>query len=212
MIRENSGKIYRFKLEHELGFGYAQVEDFTDISKLSGRFVFVFDLWHKDKNTNKDVNEIVAAQTIFGPGSLFSFPNTRGKHSWKLVGQTSQYQLDKWPKRKSLTQGMIIQNKDWSQIGKWYVDDLANPKDTLVYQEYETLRSLETGILNDPSGVVIKVSMWKIIQQGGEVGNYYDLNELGNYNLYTQLVNTYFDRQTCNALLSKVEPPYKVRL
>ncbi len=30
MIKETSGKIYKFRLDHNLGFGYSIVYDFTD--------------------------------------------------------------------------------------------------------------------------------------------------------------------------------------
>ena len=33
MIKENSGKIYRFRLDHNLGYGFAEVYDFTDHSE-----------------------------------------------------------------------------------------------------------------------------------------------------------------------------------
>ena len=49
MITENSGKIYRFKLDHDLGFGFAEVYDFTDHSMFDGRLVYVYDKIDKIK-------------------------------------------------------------------------------------------------------------------------------------------------------------------
>ena len=42
MTAENSGKVYRFKLDYNLGLGFAEVYDFTDLSMFDGRDVYVY--------------------------------------------------------------------------------------------------------------------------------------------------------------------------
>jgi len=37
MIATNSGKIYRFTMDHGLGYGFAEVYDFTDHPMFDGR-------------------------------------------------------------------------------------------------------------------------------------------------------------------------------
>ncbi len=61
MVAENSGKIYRFKLDHDLGFGFAEVYDFTDeLSMLDGRIVYVYDKCDKEEKLNYELVEILS--------------------------------------------------------------------------------------------------------------------------------------------------------
>lgn len=54
--------------------------------------------------------------------------------------------------------------------------------------------------------IVIKATMIKIIEEGNEVSDFYDLKELGNLNVYLQIVNTYFPLSRVIELLSSLEP------
>ena len=59
MIVENSGNIYRFKLDHDLGFGFAEVYDFTDeLSMLDGRIVYVYVKHDKEEKAKYELSEI----------------------------------------------------------------------------------------------------------------------------------------------------------
>ena len=51
---------------------------------------------------------------------------------------------------------------------------------------------METTILNSRVGVVIKFTMKVILDNNKMVSKYYDLSELGNRNMFVQLVNTYY--------------------
>ncbi|MGI8600491.1 MAG: hypothetical protein ACR2KB_14665, partial [Chitinophagaceae bacterium] len=49
MIEENSGKFFCFKLDFDLGYGFAEVYDLTDTESSDGIIVIVY---------NRHVNEI----------------------------------------------------------------------------------------------------------------------------------------------------------
>jgi hypothetical protein len=51
MIEENSGKIFLFKLDFDIGFSFAEAYDFTDIHSADGSIVFVYN--RIDKETKK---------------------------------------------------------------------------------------------------------------------------------------------------------------
>src|SRR5690242_13548540 len=103
MIIENSGKIYRFKLDHNLGFGFAEVYDFTDeLSMLDGRLVYVFNKHDKEPKPTYDLSEIRKTGIALGPIRLHTFPNTRGLHAWKFILQTDKLLLSELPETKEL--------------------------------------------------------------------------------------------------------------
>ena len=66
MIKENSGKIYRFKLDHDLGYGFAEVYDFTDHSMFDGRIVYVYNRRDKRDENNYILSEIKETRIALG--------------------------------------------------------------------------------------------------------------------------------------------------
>src|SRR5690349_1815202 len=102
MIKENSGKVYRFILDHSLGYGFAEVYDFTDHSMFDGRLVYVYNRHDKIAQSKYLFSEIRATGIAIGPVRLYKFPNTRGLHSWKLLFQTKDLLIDSLPETKEL--------------------------------------------------------------------------------------------------------------
>ena len=82
MIEENSGKFFRFKLDFELGYGFAEAYDFTDIHSADGSMVFVYNRIDKDIKKKYNLEEITSTGIALGPIRLISYPNSRGIGAW----------------------------------------------------------------------------------------------------------------------------------
>ncbi|WP_305952114.1 hypothetical protein [Emticicia oligotrophica] len=194
MIFENSGKIYRFKLDHNLGFGFAEIYDFTDTSPFDGIIIYVFDKIEKVEKTAYSINQIRDSKIALGPIRINKLPNVKGKLSWKFLFQNNSFLISELPKSKEL-RGLLNKNADWSKIDGWYTSDNQ-------FANYEKIRPLETRILNHPSNVITKFSMKVLIRNNENISSYYDLNDLGIRNLYLQLVNTYYSKKDVEKLLT----------
>ena len=190
MIKENSGKIYRFKLDHNLGYGFAEVYDFTDHSMFDGRIVYVYNRRDKKDEKNYELSEIRETGIALGPIRLYKFPGTRGLHSWKYLFKSDELIITELPKTKEL-HGLESKDSNWSNFKTWYKSD-RDFKAPLVYVDYEEIRHLETRIIRSPSGVAKEFTMKIILDNKEKVSDYYDLAELGNKNLFVYLVNTYY--------------------
>ncbi|MEZ5007939.1 MAG: hypothetical protein R2728_15440 [Chitinophagales bacterium] len=203
MIIENSGKIFKFSLDHNLGYSYAEILDFTDITEFDGRIIYVFDLEGKDV---ENIDEIISSKLLLGPILLYKFPNAKGKFSWKLIGRTEKFITTRWPLFKKL-QGSIIKDYNWNNLEKWYIVDRNSEDNSINYFLYDEIRYVETTILNSHVGVAKKATMMHLIKENKKVSDYYDLSEIGNRNLFIQLVNTYYPLERTVELLKEIESP-----
>ncbi|WP_062055408.1 hypothetical protein [Aquimarina longa] len=200
MIKENSGKIFRFKLDHNLGFGFAEIYDFTDISEFDGRLIYVFNLIDKEEKSKYDLKEIIESGISLGPIRSVSFPGTRGKYASKYIGQRTDLLINKIPKTKEF-QGILISETNWNNLTKWYRSDKFEQLDSR-FMNYSELRNLETRTLSSISGISTKFTMKKIIDENKKVSDFYDLSQRGNLNLFIQLINTYYPIEITEKLLS----------
>ena len=190
MIKENSGKIYRFKLDHDLGYGFAEVYDFTDHSMFDGRIVYVYNRHDKTEQKEYIYSEIKKTGIALGPIRLYKFPNTRGLHSWKFLFQTDELMIQSLPETKEL-RGLESKDDNWDNLGDWYSSNYDR-KQMPTFVPYEKVRHLENRIINSPSGVVKKFTMKIILDNKEKVSDYYDLNNLGDKNMFVQMINTYY--------------------
>jgi hypothetical protein len=202
MITENSGKIYRFKLDHDLGFGFAEVYDFTDHSMFDGRLVYVYDKIDKINEKEYGISEIRSSKIALGPIRLYKFPASRGLHSWKFLFKTDELLITEFPETKELHKSNP-KNNDWSKMNTWYKSQ-RDFKDWIVYVDYEEIRHLETRIINSPSGVAKEFTMKAILDRNERVSDYYDLSDLGNKNLFTYLINTYYPLKSTREYLRQI--------
>jgi hypothetical protein len=85
--------------------------------------------------------------------------------------------------------------KDWF---RWPYD----LKQKRVFTPYEEVRRLETRILNGPGSLAKKFTMKMLLDKGRRVSEFYDLGELGNRNMYVQLINTYYNLEQTIAFLN----------
>lgn len=204
MIRKNSGKIYRFKLQHNLGYGFAEVYDFTDYSMFSGRLVYVFDRIEKEEKSKYKLAEIRSSNIAIGPLHLGRFPNVRGVNSWKFLFQAKDLLIKDLPVTKSL-HGLTWDDDNWANFKKqWYTSNFNPKKELPTYVDYEDVRHLETRILHFPLDVVIKSTMKALIDSNQKVSDYYDLSDLAYKFRFVELINTYYPLAKTRILLKQL--------
>ncbi len=87
-------------------------------------------------------------------------------------------------------------------LSPWVKEDRFGESMQSIECEYEEVRGLEVSILNHVDSVIDKVTMMTIIKEGNDVKDYFDLKQLGNKNLYLQVVNTYYEKFTAEKLLT----------
>lgn len=102
MIIENSGKFFRFKLDFDLGYGFAEVYDFSDVHHSADSIiVFVYNRVDKDSKKTYTPAEITSIGIALGPITLFKYPNSRGVGAWKFLFQTDTFLVEERPVRKA---------------------------------------------------------------------------------------------------------------
>jgi hypothetical protein len=203
VIKENSGKIYRFKLDHNLGFGFAEIYDFTDYSDFDGRLIYVYNQIDMEVKSDYDLNSINNSGIAMGPIRLQSFPGTRGKFSTKYIGQRKELLINKIPVTKELL-GLIIRNMNWNDFDKWYRSDKFEDGES-KFVSYDKVRYLERRVLSHISGVATKFTMKKIIEDDNNITDFYDLTQIGNLNLFLHVINTYFPLEKTQQVLGEIK-------
>jgi hypothetical protein len=199
MNLENSGKIYKFLLDFDKGYAYAEILDYSDVSGFSGILIQVFN-YIGEKDDSSAISEVKKSGIMFGPAPVNKYPNTKGKGAWKLYGKDENFNTV--PPSFKFLRGLLV-NNNWADLGPWFIQDwFGDNKTDGIESNYEEVRNLETMILNHPDSIKVKITMMKIIEAGERVADYYDLEDLGNKNLYLQVVNTYYDKDTTELLLS----------
>lgn len=203
MIVENSGKIFLFKLNHNLGYGFAEVYDFSDLSWFSGRYIFVYNRIDQNVKITYDVENIRSSGIALGPITLYKLPNTRGVGAWKCIFKTEDFIINKLPITKA-HRGLMLTDINWNIFPDWYKSDI-DPKKEIQFMKYETVRHLETRILNSNLGVATKFSMKVLIDNNKNIWDYYDSEDIGDVNMFEQLINTYYPLTKAEKLLSQFE-------
>jgi hypothetical protein len=202
MKKENSGKVYRFKLDHDLGFGFAEVYDFTELAS-DGLIVYVYNRHDVDSRHLYIHSEIKRKGIALGPLRLYRRPNVRGLYAWKYLFQIQEFLIEEIPPSKEF-QG-VHPGTNWDASGKrWYRSDYDNRK-LPDYVEHSEIRDLETRIWNATPGIVKKFTMKVLLDKNLDVREYYDLQELGNLNMFVQLVNTYYSTEKARIYLKQLE-------
>ncbi len=202
MNKKNSGKIFRFKLDHSLGFGFAEMYDFSDTDPFDGCLIYVYNRYDQQEEKEYNLEQITAAGIALGPIRLNNFPNTRGQGAWKLLFQTNKLMITEIPETKEL-RGLIIKDDNWDNLQDWYGSNY-NTNSLPIFLPYEKLRHLETRILNANTSIATKFTMKVLLDKNVEISKYYDLKKTGNRNLYVQLVNTYYSLNKAKKFLKQI--------
>ena len=204
MNRENSGKIFKFKLDHDRGYMYAEFLDFTDKSKFSGNIIYVFSQIDSLNDKPAKIDQIIQTDIVLGPIIISRPPSNRGKGAWKLIGKTPDLLIEALPVFKETKDPLFIEN--WNDISDWA--KVHNFDSLELVDHYQSVRSLETKILNTKEGISTKATMRGIINDRLDINDFYDMNNLSNRTLFVQLVNTYYSLEETMELL-KLLPPYE---
>ena len=202
MIKDNSGKFFRFKLDFGFGFGFGEVYDFTDIHSADGTKVFVYNRIDSDAKKSYNLTDITNSGINLGPISLYRYPNSRGIGAWKYLLKSDNHIIEDTPITKESPQ-LTPWTYDWSMVQNWYKSD-RDPVKKSEFLPYEQVRHLETRILNSNSSIVKKATMKLLIDNDRNVAEYYDLFDIGNANMFVQLVNTYYSTEKCRKLIQLV--------
>ena len=202
MIKENSGKIYRVKLDHNFGFGFAEIYDFTDFSEFDGRIIYTFNRIDPEEKSDYDLKQITESGISLGPIRSVSLPGTRGIYATKYIGQRTNFLINEIPVTKEF-HGLLNDENNWNNLKKWYRSDKFEKLHSNIVS-YNELRSLETRILSSIVGISTKLTMKKIIDENRKVSDFYDLSEMKNLNLFVQLINTYYPLEKMEKLLTEI--------
>jgi len=203
MIESNSGKIFRFKLDHQLGYGFAEVYDFTDESMFDGNVVYVYNKVDAVDQKVYSLEEITSSDFALGPIRLHKYPATRGLYAWRYLFQNQKFFITELPPHKD--QRGLPTDDNWDNLDGWYLrNGVGSSAPPIV--DYAKVRHFETTILNPPAGVVSKFSMKVLIDNQKNVSDYYDFSNLGTKNMFVQLVNTYYSLPEAEELLKQIPP------
>jgi len=100
-----------------LGYGFAEIYDFTDDSMFNGRYAFAYDRVDAEMQKQYSVTEIRLSPIAIGPITLYKFPNVRGVGAWKYLFRTDDFLIKERPKHKYLQ--AIPKSDNWAEMPWW---------------------------------------------------------------------------------------------
>ncbi len=198
---ENSGDIYLFPLQFNLGYAYAQFLDFSDESSFDGRMIYVFNFFEKSKDNLKPIKEIINLGFLFGPVPITRKPNIKGKAAWKYIGKDENF-IQQFPLFKEYYLALL--HKDWSKIGPWKIREPDFRKSKEV-ESYEEVRNLEIPAISSTWAIEIRATMQYLISIKKDVAKYYNLMDVIYWNTYVELANTSYPKDKATELLKKID-------
>jgi len=209
MVLKNSGKIFRFELEHNQGFAYCEFVDFSDLFSFDGRLIYVFDLIEKQINKLANISYIETHKILFGPVPLIKAPNIRNKEvKLNLIGKTNNIKSE-MPVFKYIILPTI--KKDWTKLEGWQKNtwgiDRGKPGSSGLSKivNYEEVRYLEEAVLHTMKGIVIRTTMLVLIRENKKIKDFYDLQDFYLRGLYIRVVNTSLSKIEGEQLLNEIQ-------
>lgn len=182
-----SGSILRFKLDHDFGFGYCKIVDFTKTNSLVTVIVKVYDL-HGDEEFS--CSEIIQKDYLLNPIRIYEYPNTKGKGAWKIIGNELNADDIIAPVFKKAPS--VLLNKEWdeSKCEKWWtVHDFYKDGDEC---DYKQIGHLENMNLFYKSTIIIRATMEIIKLRGDKIEDFYDVEDLSFIWHYFNSINVPF--------------------
>ena len=200
-----TGNVYKVRLGFEMGFAYAQVVEFSGV-EFDGRLLYILSSSDDLDSPCSDLDEeLEGAFVELGPFFMSEWPRVARQSPWRMLGCASMIAPSAWPPTKRSRRSVSLLTGDWSLVPDWYaVAGVGLETAARQVSSYEEVRSLETRILQTPSGVRDKATMYRMIQSGMNVQDAFELRDRRVKNLYEQLVNTYFSAKDAGALLSVI--------
>ena len=203
MILKNSGKLFQFKLEHDLGYGFAEQYDFSDRSTFDGLSAYVYNLVVKTPKEKYTLEEFRNSGIALGPITLWKYPNVRGTGAWKFLFQTDDLLITKEPPYKSL-RALIVKDNNWDNLNPWFKYSNETNFESLDFVPYKEIRGLEQRVMHLPTRMVTKFTMKNLIDKGMQVSEYYDLANEANKFTFLELINTYYPLTKTKLLLTDI--------
>jgi len=178
-----SGSILEFKVPLNLGYAYCKILDFRYIREFDGVLVKVFN--HFAKEPIKDITILREKDWLFGARRMPWLPGTRGKGAWKFKGVLIDENDNVIPDFKyCLADSYLVENP--AKIGPW---DAVKNINNYVPSDYEKVKHLEDTVLSTRPGIERRTAMEYCRMHGRNIKKLFDLNEVGNKIVYTQMMN-----------------------
>ena len=178
-----TGSVFRFYVPEISKYAFCKFFDFKHLS-VQGLIAQVFDRF---EDTEDDTIDLKACDYLFGPRSMYRWPNLRKDTDWKLLGILNSAADDIVPDFKDV-QAFPTVVADESTIFPWYPIHNLTRRGTNC--AYEQVRHLEQMIITTSSlGLVWRTGMEYCRINGLKVEDYYDLNNDGIKSMYLQMIN-----------------------
>jgi hypothetical protein len=203
MVENRSGNIFQFPLHANLGFGFCELVDYSDIDSFNGKLLFVFDYFKQLKDESiPSIEQIKKESFLFGPVPLATYPSVKGKKAWHIVGKDPS-PISKVPIFKNVQANYNV--KDWTKIGPWY--KLYNFNERSEHFSYDQVRELELPILYTQEKIEVRATMHYLIKSGSDINQYFDLDIFNIGHTLATILNTNLSKEVADALLEKY--PFK---
>lgn len=183
----DSGSVLKFKLDHDFGFGYCKLVNFTTTNSLTRVVLKVYDIYG---NNDFLFEEVVEQDFLLNPIRIYEFPNLRGRGAWKIIGNDLNESDDKIPIFKKAPSRLL--DKEWNEAEckKWWtIHDFTEDGN---FCDYRRVGHLEHMHLFYKSTVVIRTTMEIIKLRGEKIEDYYDVEDLSYLWHYFNSINVPF--------------------
>jgi len=178
-----SGTILEFKVPLNLGYAYSKILDFRYIREFDGVLVKVFD--HIVKEPINDISILSAKDWLFGTRRMPWLPGTRGKGAWKMKGVLISEDDNIIPDFKYCIKSSAYM-KDVSKLEPW---DIVKNINNYIPSSYDKVKHLEDTVVTPRLGIERRTAMEYCRINKMDVNEYFDMSDLGNKLIYTQMIN-----------------------
>lgn len=180
-----TGSVFQFYVPEINKYAFCKFFDFKHLSAFHGLLAQVFDKFVETENNT--IGDLKTCDWLFGPRSMYKWPNLRKDTGWKHLGILTSKDDEIVPDFK---QAQVFNSvvEDESQIGPWYPIHNLNQRGENC--DYGQVKHLEQIILTTASlGLVSRTGMEYCRINGLKVEDYYDINDEGGRITYLQMIN-----------------------
>ena len=184
-----TGSILRFKLDHDFGFGYCRVVDFTKKSSLITLIVKVYNIYGEE---NYSLEQIIQSDYLLNPIRLYEYPNKKGRGAWKFIGVHKQDDDHEIPIFKKAPNLSVSSVNDEYECKKWWpLFDFSEKGDL---HNYKQVGHLEHMYIYYKHVIVVRATMEIIKLEGKRIEDFYNVEDLSYKWHYLKSINIPFMR------------------